>query len=78
MKRLAGMAPARIASVLALVAAVAIPWYGWVAAGAAVFLVLLGAVLAPRVEMPHRGRLRLLAGAIQRRFLRSPWRPKRP
>jgi hypothetical protein len=77
MKHPESIGPARAASILAIAAALAIPWYGWLAAGAAVFMVLLGALLAPHQELPHRSRLRLLTEAVRRRFARSPWRAKR-
>jgi hypothetical protein len=67
----------RVASVLALVSAVLIPWYGWQAAAGVGVFVLAGALMAPHASLPHRGRLRLLAEAVRRRVVRSPWRMKR-
>ena len=75
--RLDRLTATRIASVLALLAAILIPWYGWIAAGAVAALVLAGALLAPHPHLPHRGRVRMIFEALRRRVVRSPWRMKR-
>ncbi|CAN5621368.1 hypothetical protein BH23GEM8_BH23GEM8_21670 [soil metagenome] len=76
MTRFRSMAGVRTFSVLALISAIAIPWAGWWAVGAVIVSVLLGALLVPHNELPHRGRARLLYEAVQRRLDRSSWRPR--
>jgi hypothetical protein len=76
MTRFRSMAGVRTFSVMAVIAAISIPWMGWWAVAVVIGCVLLGALTAPQRELPHRSRARLIYEAVQRRLDRSSWRPR--
>jgi hypothetical protein len=77
MKKPRNLIGARILSILALAAALSIPWFGWWTLALAAALLVLGALLAPRpVHHAHKPRLRSALDAVKRRLVRHPWRPR--
>ena len=65
-----------VLSILALLAALSMPWFGWQALAVAGVLLLVGALVVPRpVSHAHKPRLRSAIDAVRRRLARHPWRP---
>ena len=76
MKKPKSVIAARVLSVLALLAALSVPWFGWMALAAAAVLLVSGALVVPRpVSHAHKPRLRSALDAVKRRLARHPWRP---
>ena len=65
-----------VLSILALLAALSMPWFGWQALAVAGVLLLVGALVVPRpVSHAHKPRLPSAIDAVRRRLARHPWRP---
>lgn len=76
MRKPKGVIAARVLSILALLAALSLPWFGWRALTVAAVLLVVGALVVPRpVSHAHKPRLRSALDAIRRRLARHPWRP---
>ena len=76
MRKQASLVGARVLSILALLAALSMPWFGWQALAVAGVLLLVGALVVPRpVSHAHKPRLRSAIDAVRRRLARHPWRP---
>ena len=76
MKKPKSVIGARVLSILALLAALSLPWFGWRSLTVAAVLLIAGALVVPRpVSHAHKPRLRSALDAVRRRLVRHPWRP---